>query len=100
MTQIPIACTLSATEQSDRGDEWHQFLTTNVVETVRTESSARLRLRDGNEVIVVAVDLARREKACCAFFDFELELLPDEVWLRVEAPSEASSILDGLIKLE
>jgi hypothetical protein len=99
MTQIPIACTLSATEKSDRGDEWNQFLVANVVETVRTESAARLRLRDGNEVIISAVDLARREKACCAFFEFELELRPEEVWLRVEAPPEASAILDGLITL-
>jgi hypothetical protein len=100
MTQIPIACTLSAAEQSTRGDEWRQFLVKNVAEVIRTGSSARLRLVHGNDVIASAVDLARREKACCAFFEFELELLTDEVWLRVTAPAEAATILDGLVTIE
>ena len=100
VTQIPIACTLTAAEQANRGGEWRQFLIDNVVEVVRSESRARLRLADGNDVIVIAVDLARREKACCAFFEFGLELLPDAVWLRVEAPPEAAVILDDLFTVE
>ncbi|MGB8198043.1 MAG: hypothetical protein WCF25_13685 [Acidimicrobiales bacterium] len=81
---------------ANRGIEWRQFLVDNVVATVRTKSSVRLRLADGDDVIADAIDLARREKACCAFFDFELELLADEVWLRIEAPPEAASLLVDL----
>jgi hypothetical protein len=99
VTSIPIACTLSATERVDRGDEWRQFLTTNVVEVIRFDSAARLRLHHGNDVIVAAVNLARREMACCAFFEFALELEPDSVWLRVEAPPEAATVLDDLFTL-
>ncbi len=96
MTQIPIACTLSDADKNTRGDEWGQFRAANVVEVIRTATSARMRLKDGNEVILNAIDLARREKACCAFFEFRLELLPDEVWLEVGAPVEAAAILDAL----
>lgn len=100
VTQIPIACTLSAAEKLNRGDEWRQFLVKHVVEVNRYESSTRLRLAEGDGVVVIAVDLARREKACCAFFEFSLELLPDAVWLRVEVPPEAATILDGLFTIE
>jgi hypothetical protein len=100
VTQIPIACTLTAAEQLNRGDEWRQFLVEHVVEIDRSESSARLRLAHGDNVILIAVDLARREKACCAFFEFGLELLPDAIWLRVETPPEAATILDDLFTVE
>ena len=96
VTSIPIACTLSASEQAGRGDEWRTLLVENVVELIRSDSSVRLRLADGDDVIATAVDLARREKSCCAFFDFELELLADEVWLRIDAPREAATMLVDL----
>jgi hypothetical protein len=95
--QIPIACTLSAGDRTTRGDAWHQFLETNVAEIIRTETSARMRLNAGDEALVSAVDLARREKVCCAFFEFQLEILPDALWLAVRSPAEGSTILDALI---
>jgi hypothetical protein len=96
MTQIPIACTLSAIEKSARGDEWRRFFTTNVAEFIRTDSSVRMRLIGGDDVVLNTVDLARREKDCCAFFEFRLELLPDAIWLEVGAPAEAAALLDEL----
>jgi MerR family copper efflux transcriptional regulator len=98
VTQIPIACTLSATEKTTRGDEWRQFLAANVTEAVRVENVVRMRLIDGDEVILRVVDLARREKDCCAFFEFRLELLPDEVWLEMAAPADAWSLLDAFVE--
>ena len=97
MTQIPIACTLSEDDQMTRGDEWRRFLDANVIEVIRSESSARLRLLDSDAVILAAVDLSRREKECCAFFEFRLELLPDAVWLEVAAPAEAANLVDALV---
>jgi hypothetical protein len=97
VTQIPIACTLSAADKTTRGDEWRTFFATNAEEVVRTETTVRVRLKDGADVLVSTVDLAGREKDCCAFFEFRLELLPDEVWLEIGAPAEAAAILDALI---
>jgi hypothetical protein len=56
-----------------------------------------MRLKGGDDVISSTVHLARREKDCCAFFDFRLEIEPDVVWLEVGAPTEAAAILDALI---
>jgi MerR family copper efflux transcriptional regulator len=97
MTQIPITCTLSAADKTTRGDEWQQFLTTNVAQFIRSDTSVRMKLIGGDSVILSAVDLARREKDCCAFFEFRLELLPDAIWLEVGAPVEAASLLDALV---
>lgn len=96
MTRVPITCTLTADDTTTRVDEWRQLLESSVVEVMRTDTSARLVLMGGDDAILAAIDLARREKACCAFFEFRLVLLPDAVWLEVEAPPEAAAILDGI----
>lgn len=70
-----------------------------VVEIARSEGSVRLRLEDSDEALLLATDLARREKTCCAFFEFRLVPLPEAVWLEVEAPDEAAAILDELVNL-
>jgi MerR family transcriptional regulator, copper efflux regulator len=95
MARIPITCTLSATDKAARGDEWQQFRTSNVTDYIRTDSSVCMKLIGGDDVILAAVDLARREKDCCSFFEFHLELLPDAVWLHVTVPLEATSLLDA-----
>ncbi len=96
VTLKPIACTLTAADRRSRGDEWRRFFAVNVVEVVRTETSLRVRLKDGDDVILNSVDLARREKECCQFFTFRLELLADETWLEIGAPVEAAAMLDAL----
>lgn len=100
MGPVPITCTLEADDASLRSAEWRRFLADNVAEIERSATSVRLRLKedDGGNVLVV-VDLARREKACCAFFDFRLVPLPEAVWLEVDAPLEAVAILDELVNL-
>jgi hypothetical protein len=95
--RVPIACTLSVDDGSSRLEEWRQFLQHHVIEIDRLSTSARLRLSDDDQAVLAATDLARREKACCAFFDFRLVLLSEAVWLEVEAPEEAAPFLDGLV---
>jgi hypothetical protein len=96
VSKIPVACSLSADDARDRGDEWRRLRNTHVVEVERTASSARLRLRDGGEAILAATDLAQREKECCAFFEFRLLILADAVWLEVEVPDDVDLSLDEL----
>jgi MerR family transcriptional regulator, copper efflux regulator len=98
VTHVPIACALSADDASARGEEWRQFVASSVLDIERRGPSARLRLRDGDAALLLAADLARREKACCAFFEFRLALLPEGIWLEVDAPAEAAPILDELLR--
>ena len=94
--RIPIACSLDAAGRLDRGAEWQAFHRDVIVELDRA-SRKRLRLRlDPRlpDAVDKAVDLARREKACCAFFEFSLEIDADETWLVVAVPLVAAGILD------
>lgn len=99
MARVPIACSLVVDDFDTRIEEWRTFLNNQVVEVTRTSREARLRLTGGDDALVDAADLARREKACCPFFEFHLALLPAAVWLVIEVPGEAISILDHLIDL-
>ncbi len=96
---MPIACTLTATQAEDRVEEWRRFLQASVTAVEHDELSARLRLRDGDHVLLAAADLSRRERACCAFFRFRIEPMPDALWLQVEVPPDAAPILDDFLGL-
>lgn len=97
MSREPIVCTLNSDDKTARGTEWRQFLQSSVMEVIRTDAVARLRLVEGDDVILSAANLARREKECCAFFEFRIDLSSDGVWLEIEAPVDAAALLDDLI---
>jgi hypothetical protein len=96
---VAIACSLSTAEAPGRVEEWGRVVDDFVAETVRTSAGVRFRLKDGPESRAVVRDLARREKACCAFFDFGFVDHAGSVWLEVGGPDEARMILDQLFRL-
>ena len=97
--QIPIVCSLSSTDLAERVDERKDFFTTTVEAVERAYGSVRLRLARSEPALAAAASLAEREKECCAFFEFSLELGTDGWWLRIAVPSEAQAILDELVSL-
>ncbi len=98
--RIPIACTLREEAAEDRIEEWRRFLSASVTAVEKTGSqSLRLRLGPSKDVVGAAVDLAQREKACCPFFEFAIELEADSSWLRVRVPPEAASVLSDFAAL-
>jgi hypothetical protein len=92
--QTPIACTLSSQDATERIEEWRRFFSRSVdqVESLAADR-VRFRLQDGPEAVSTAADLARREKACCGFFEFSIEVQVDSCWLVVGVPEEAASVL-------
>jgi hypothetical protein len=97
---IPIACSLGPDDVTDRIDEWRRVLATAVTGVRRPDPQRlELRLDPAPEGIATTVDLARREKACCQFFDFRLEIGSEEIDLIVTVPTDASSVLDGFESL-
>ncbi len=99
MARAPIVCALSADDAGTRVDEWRQLLNEHVAAVERRGQLARFRLNDSDDALLAAVDLARREKACCPFFELRLVPLPETVWLEVEAPESATAVLDELVSL-
>ncbi|HTT59521.1 MAG TPA: hypothetical protein VMF33_05685 [Acidimicrobiales bacterium] len=96
MAKIPLACTLSPEDAAVRLDEWSEFVDTHVEATARTATMVRLRLRNDDVSILSAVDVARREKKCCGFFEFRLLIGDGELWLEVEIPGDAGVSFDEL----
>lgn len=99
MTKIPIACTLTADAAVDRLAEWRGAFSTLVQKVDLDENHATLTLLGGREALLTIADLAEREKACCSFFEFSIELQGLDTRLHVDVPSEADEILTALLSL-
>jgi len=99
VSAAPIACTLTADAAVDRMAEWKALLSTMVERVDVVTTRATLTLVGGTEALVAAADLAERERACCAFFRFSLELDGSGTRLLIEVPPDAQAILTGLLNL-
>lgn len=61
------------------------------------------RLQDDLRRLPMIVDLVRREKACCEFFNFAIGIEVEFVTLRITGPPEAAPVLDhfeGLLNID
>ena len=88
--EIPVACTLGAEDSARRVEEWRRFLENSVLSAdAAGPELLRLLLDPSAETLVAAVDLARREKSCCRFFDFSIDVQEDGSWLVVAVPPDA-----------
>ena len=99
VTSVPIACTLTADAIDDRREEWRAVFSTMVEKVERRENQATLTLSRGPDVLLTVADLAEREKACCAFFEFSIHLEGIDALLLIEVPAEADPMLTGLLSL-
>ncbi len=94
VVRIPVACTLSAESAADRIEDWRRFFASSVTAVERTsDRRLRVRLADSPMALTAAVDLAQREKACCAFFEFSVDVDATSRWLVVGVPAEAAGTL-------
>jgi hypothetical protein len=97
---VPIACRLSAVDARDQLDEWRALLATQAIETRRVSpTELQFRLRDDLAGLGAIVSLARREKACCPFFDFVVRIEPDAVSLAISVPEDGVPVLDTFAAL-
>lgn len=98
--RVPIACTLTPDLAADRIGEWRTALRTVVSSATRTTPGrVNLRLVDGPQPAGLLVDLARREKACCDFFTFAVEIDRQGATMAVEVPDDAVAVLDDFLAL-
>jgi hypothetical protein len=98
--EVPVACSLAADVARHRIEEWRIFFDRSVTE-VRVVDEAHLHLGlDGSpETLMSAVDLAQREKACCAFFEFSIDVQADGYSLVIGVPTEATDVLADFSRL-
>jgi hypothetical protein len=98
--RVPIACTLNVDDAATRIDAWRAVLRGSVTSVRRrAPTELVLALRGDRAGLDDLVALAQRELACCAFFDFRLDITVDAVSLVVTVPSDAVEVLDRFAAL-
>ena len=100
----PVVCDLSTARDTpeQRLDEYHRLFASAFVGKERVgDDEIRFRLRADDGVVDWVRDLAAREKACCAFFAFEIAEAGDEiVWdVAVIDNDAARAVLDEFYAL-
>lgn len=96
---IPIACTLDAESLQVRIGEWRDFVSSSVTAVETDDRTLRLVLRDSEAALLAAASLGAREKACCAFFDVDIEITADTPVLRLSVPAGAEEALASFVAL-
>jgi anti-sigma-K factor RskA len=96
---VPIACSLDAASLGERADEWRALVASSVSSVEAGDTAVRLVLRDSDAALTAAVDLAQREKQCCAFFDVTLALEADRRTLVLAVPDGAQDVLAAFVAL-
>jgi hypothetical protein len=96
--EIPIACSLDASDARAQLDEWKELFA-RVVTSVERVSPLRFDALLQPELAELSelVQLAQREKACCPFFDFALIIDCASTKFVVSVPENASSVLDHFV---
>ncbi len=98
----PVVCELDGTPGAvaERMAEYRRLFGQHLAGRSRTATSISFRFRAGPGVEDWVRDLARREKACCAFFDFTVTAGGHEVrWDVTVADDDARQVLDGFYRL-
>jgi MerR family transcriptional regulator, copper efflux regulator len=97
--EIPIACSLSAEDQTQRAGEF-AAVAAKVTGRESTADGVRLRFPSEPGFAERLADLTAREKECCPFFDFRITTIDGEVVLDVGAPPDARPIVERLFPVE
>jgi len=93
--QIPVACNLDDQAAFAQLEEWRALLAGPTVTRQRVSpTELALGLSEDPAQLETVVRLARREKACCPFFDFSLRIGADALTLTISVPEEAAALLD------
>ena len=93
MTELPVACSLTAGEAQARGAEFRELAARALTGRSRTERSLTLRFRPDPDVVAQVESLARRERECCPFLEIGVERGRDTVAVTLTAaPADAAAL--------
>lgn len=96
-TELPIACTLSATDLRARLAEMAELGRDALLEVELGGTHATLRFAAGADVRDRVMRVVAAEAACCAFLVMDVSDEPDAVVLSITAPEDAEVVLRELV---
>jgi hypothetical protein len=94
---LPLACDMTAIPPHERGHhaEVARALFTAAAEMRDLPDGHAFRLPADTRLLTLAAEFIARERLCCPFFTFTLEIAPvrGPVWLRITGPAGAKEVL-------
>jgi hypothetical protein len=95
-TELPIACSLSASELPERLAEMADLGRAALIDAERSGTHATLRFRHGDDTRERLAAIVAAEARCCAFLDMTLHD-GDALVLTISGPADAGPVLDELV---
>ncbi len=96
-TDLPIACSLTATEIPARLVEISTFGRTSLLSVETAPQHATLRFRAEGDTHKRLAAFVAAESECCAFLDMTLREEPEAVELAITAPPGAEPVLKSIV---
>jgi hypothetical protein len=97
--EVPVACSLTAEEQTDRAGELRELADRALAERHREPGRVVLSFKAASGVEEQIEDLARRERECCPFLTISVERDEDLVALSIGAGPDADAALEAFYGL-
>lgn len=98
-SDVPIACSLAAigSDELPRHRAVTQALFAEVIEQVERDDGFSYRLPPESGALLLAAEFVTRERHCCPFYTFTLELEPGgrALWLRLTGEEGAKEVLQS-----
>jgi MerR family copper efflux transcriptional regulator len=96
-TELPIACSLSATELPARLAQMAELGRDALADVELSGTHATVRFAAGAGVRERVTSVVAAEAACCAFLTIQVSDEPDTVVLDITAPEDAALVLHELV---
>jgi hypothetical protein len=96
-TELPIACSLSASDLSQRLAEMADLGRSALIDAEHAGTYATLRFRTGEDTRERLAAIVAAEARCCAFLQVAVHDEDDRLVLAISAPPDASLVLDELV---
>ncbi len=97
---VPVTCRLNEATARSQVVKWREALDVSIRAAERiSPAELALRLRDDLAGVGDLLRLAQRERECCPFFGFTLQVEPHVITLTVSVPDDAIPILDEFAQL-
>jgi hypothetical protein len=96
-SDLPIACSLSATDLSARLNQMAELGRAALVDVRQEDRRAELRFAAGAGVRDRIDGIVAAESQCCAFLELNVRDEPDTIVLTIQAPDGAEVVLQELV---
>jgi len=97
LTDLPIACSLTASELPKRLQQMADLGKDALLETQTGDDRAQLRFAAGTGVRERVGAIVVAESECCAFLAMRVSDEPDTIVLTIDAPAGAAPVLAQLV---